>query len=340
MDRNEEGNSKHLVEGSNPSIGSWAFPLAFARKSGQAIENKARTGRYLEAVLLAALLTMGPFRAMAGSAVLHTAFDGEEVAAQETQAANPPASVAGEEQILSEEEFKEFLQTAKVVEYKHTSKGVTAPVIMTLSDGQRTIEACFQAIDERKAVVKLPSRTELNFRDTYRFNIAAYELAKLLDLGDMVPATVEYKWKGKKGSLSLWVPVKLDEQERLKQKIQPPDVNAWNKQMNKMWVFCELVYDTDRNQTNILITEDWKLWMIDFTRAFRLHKDVNNPHNLVQCDRALLENLRRLDEAEVLEKARPHLTNSEVKALMARRDKIVAHFEKLITQKGEERALY
>jgi len=39
-----------------------------------------------------------------------------------------------------------------------------------------------------------------------------------------------------------------------------------------MRVFSQLVYDTDRNLGNVLISEDWHLWMIDFTRAFR-----NNP---------------------------------------------------------------
>ncbi|MBI1941554.1 MAG: hypothetical protein HYS33_08625 [Acidobacteria bacterium] len=185
-----------------------------------------------------------------------------------------------------------------------------------------------------------PGRTEVALRDSYRFNIAAYELAKLLGLEGMIPVTVPYKWKGQPGSLCWWVPAKLDEQERLKQGIQPPDVNAWNKQMNKMWVFCELVYDTDRNQTNILITEDWKLWMIDFTRAFRSKKDLNNPKNLVQCDRELLEKVRQLDEKQILEKTKPHVSKTQVQALMERRDKIVAHFGQLIAQKGEDRVLY
>ena len=340
MDRNEEGNTNHSLEGSDLPNGSGAFPLAFARKPKQVLENKARSGRCLEAVLLAALLTMGPFKAMAAAAVLHTAFAAEEVAAQEPQAANLPAKVAGEEQILSEEDFKEFLGSAKVVQYKQTSKGVTAPAKLTLSDGQRTLEALFQSIDQSKSTMQLKDRTELGFRDSYKFNIAAYELARLLGLEAMIPATVPYKWQGHQGSLCLWVPAKLDEMDRVKRKIQPPDVNAWNKQMNKMWVFSELIYDTDRNQTNILITEDWKLWAIDFTRAFRLQKDLLDPRHLVQCDRGLLEKLRQLDERQILEITKPNLTKTQVQALISRRDRIVAHFAQLIAQKGEDRVLY
>jgi hypothetical protein len=60
----------------------------------------------------------------------------------------------------------------------------------------------------------------------------------------------------------------------------------------------------------------------------------------VQCDRQLLEKLRQLSYDEVLDKTKPHLSKSEVKAVIARRDKIVAHFEKLIAQKGEGAVLY
>lgn len=248
--------------------------------------------------------------------------------------------IAQDEPNLTEDQIREFLLHAKVIQSHQTSKGVTAPWRLTLTDGTLTHDAAFQSIDEFKTRAEFPTRTEFNFRDSYHFNIAAYELAKLLGLEDMVPVTVPYKWSGDSGSLSWWVPHKLDEQERLKQKLEPPDVNAWNKQLNRMWVFSQLVYDTDRNQTNMLISEDWKLYMIDFSRAFRASRKLEDPHRLVMCDRQLLERLRKLDEHEVLERTKPHLRKSEVKALMARRDKILAHFAKLVTQKGEAAVLY
>ena len=259
---------------------------------------------------------------------------GQEIAS----AANP--GLATKETVLSEEEFREFLKTAQVVASKQTAKGITAPVKLTLSDGQRTIEASFQSVEIFRPRTVHPSYVELEFRDSFKFNIASYQLAKLLDLGNMIPVTVEYRWNGKKGSLSLWVPAKWDEEDRLKLSLQPPDESAWNKQMNRMWVFSQLVYDTDRNQTNMLITEDWKLWMIDFTRAFRLETDLKDSERLVTCDRQLLAKLRKLDGAQVLETTKAHLQKKEVKALMARRDLIVAHFERLIAEKGEEKVLY
>lgn len=250
------------------------------------------------------------------------------------------SAIAAEEPNLTEDQIREFLLHAKVIQSHQTSKGVTSPWRLTLSDGTLTHDAAFQSIDEFLARADLPSGTQFNFRDSYHFNIAAYELAKLLGLGDMVPVTVQRKHQGQPGSLAWWVPAKLDEQERLKQKLEPPDANAWNKQMNRMWVFSQLVYDTDANQTNMLISGDWKLWRIDFSRAFRGYRKLEEPRRLVMCDRQLLERLRQLDGREVLEKTKPHLSKSEVNAIMARRDLIVAYFEKRIAEKGESAVLY
>ena len=182
--------------------------------------------------------------------------------------------------------------------------------------------------------------TEISFRDPYHYNIAAYELARLLGLSDMVSVTVERKWRSNSGALSWWIRSKWDEGMRRKQGLEPPDVNAWNREVSKVRVFDELVYDTDPNLTNVLISEDWRVWRIDFTRAFRTYHDLRRPQNLEQCDRQVLEKLRKLDYDEVLGKTKPHLTKSEVKALIARRDKIVAYFGKLIAQKGEGGVLY
>ena len=248
---------------------------------------------------------------------------------------------ASDEPTLSKEQIKQFLLTAKVVKSRHTSKGITDPWRLTLTDGTVTHDASFQSIDEHKPTMQLASGTELNFVDSYKYNIAAYQLAELLGIEDMMPVYVERNWQGNPGSLSWWLPVKMDEVERHKQKLTAPDADAWNNQMYKIRVFDQLVYDIDANLTNVLIGEDWKIWRVDFTRAFRLYKDLKDPkQNLVRCDRQLLERLKALDDNELAEKTKHYLTKDEVKAVMARRDKIVAHFQGLITEKGENEVLY
>lgn len=237
---------------------------------------------------------------------------------------------------FTEGQQEEFLTHAKVVQSREIGTGITHPWRLTLSDGTVEHDAVFQSVDVSEAYHRLQSGgAEIGFRDSYHFNIAAYQLAKLLGLDVMVPATVERKWKGTTGSLSWWVPWKLMEATRIARKLSPPDADAWNRQMYKVRVFDELVYDTDPNLTNVLITEDWKVWRIDFTRAFRTQHTLRSPQNLEKCDRELLERLRKLTYEEVLAKTAPHLTKGQVKALLERRDKIVAYFEKLIAEKGE-----
>lgn len=242
---------------------------------------------------------------------------------------------------LTEEQEREFLLTAKVVASKQLGKGITHPWRLTLSNGTLTHDAAFQSIDDHKPSMQLSDgSTQLNFVDSYHYDIAGYELARLIGMSNMIPVYVERTWQGKQGALSWWIPWKWDEEMRLKQKLPPPDQDAWNKQMYKVRVFDQLVYDTDPNLTNVLITEDWKLWRIDFTRAFRLNRDLQSDKDLVMCDRQLLQKLRDLKGDELLEKTKPHLTKPLVEAVMARRDKILAHFQQLVTQKGEGAVLY
>jgi hypothetical protein len=242
---------------------------------------------------------------------------------------------------LTREQMKQFLLTAKVVESRHTTKGITNPWRLTLSDGTMTHDGGFQAIDEHRSSKQFgDGTTEINFVDSYKYNIAAYVLAELLGVEDMMPVYVERKWDGQIGSLSWWLEVKMDEGERIKQKLRPPNQESWNRQMYRIRVFDELVYDRDPNLTNVLIGEDWTIYRVDFSRAFRLQKDLKSASNLVQIDRKFLANLKSLDEAEFTRRTKDLLTKSEIQAVMSRRDKIVAYFGMLIAKKGESEVLF
>jgi hypothetical protein len=252
----------------------------------------------------------------------------------------PRFVVAADEPTLTKEQIKQFLLAAQVVDSRPAARGITHSWRLTLSDGTLTRDAHFQPIDEHKSEMKLAKGTELNFVDSYKYNIAAYALAELIGMDDMLPVYVERKWKGNRGSMSLWLPSKMDEAERHKQKLTPPDADAWNKQMYKIRVFDQLVSDSDPNLTNVLIGEDWQIWRVDFSRAFRLNKELKEPKDLVRCDRQLLEKLKALDANALTEKTKNYLTKDEVKGVMARRDKIVAQFQKMIAEKGENEVLY
>lgn len=254
-----------------------------------------------------------------------------------------PLLVSGQQQstLLAKEDVRQFLQTAEVIASEEIGKGLTHPWRLTLSDGSLTHDASFQDVDIRAQEAGFAGGgRELNFRDSFHFNIAAYELACLLGVDDMVPVTVEREWRGKKGSLSWWVDVKMDEQERITKGIVPPDTHSWNKQMYKVFVFSQLIYDTDRNVQNILISEDWRIWLIDFTRAFRTLRKIQDEQVLLKCERSMFDKLRGLARNDVARAVGDHLTKWEIDALMARKKGIIAHFDKLIKKNGESQVLY
>jgi hypothetical protein len=246
---------------------------------------------------------------------------------------------------LSVEQIKTFLKSAKVVKATTTQKGVTAPRRLTLSDGVITHDAVFQAIDDHQNVANLSrgvgaGTTELRFVDSYKYNIAAYEVAALLGLEPMMPVYVERRWDGKTGSMSWFVTTMMDESDRLKKKIEPPSPTEWNYQMYRMRAFSSLLRDTDRNLTNVLITPDWKVVMIDFSRAFRLQPELLHIKDLNRIDRKLLAKMEALSAASVKKAAGDFLTTTEIDAMMARRDLLVAHFKQLIADLGEDKVLY
>ena len=234
-----------------------------------------------------------------------------------------------------------FLRTAKVIRSRGLSSGVTSPYRLTLEDGGVVHDAAFQSVNERRTQVDFGTRgVEFNFVDSHHFNLAAYQIAGMVELDGMMPVTVHRDWNGREGTITWWIDDAFDERTRLKEKRQAPNALAWRQQMHRMRVFAALVGDTDRNLGNVLITPDWKLWMIDFTRAFRLWSDLKYPADLSQVDRTLLARLRELDAGTVRDATSHCLSPFEVAAVMKRRDVLVAHFDRLVKEKGAGAVLY
>lgn len=236
---------------------------------------------------------------------------------------------------LTRAEMEQYLRSAKIVARRPIPDGVTHPWRLTLDDGQRSHDAHQQTVDIYEPTFPGPLGTEINFRDCYNYNIAAYRLATLLGM-NMIPVSVERKVGGEAGAVTWWVDnVLMREKERYLNNIEPPDQQRWNEQMYRVRLFNELIYNMDANLGNLLITNDWDIWIIDFTRAFRLHESLRKPENLTRVDRQLLERLRQLDRETLMRELRPHLRKSEIKGLLARRDRIVDLFDRKIAEKGE-----
>lgn len=241
---------------------------------------------------------------------------------------------------LSPEQMETFLLKARITNNRDAGSGVTNSRRATLSDGQITHDAHIQTVDIAQAVFQAGRSTEVNFKDTYRYNIAGYRVARLIGLNN-VPMSVERSIEGKIAAITWWVDdVKMDEKERMKTKSLGPDPVRTTKQLQIMRIWDELIQNRDRNQGNILWTSDWTLWLIDHTRAFRLGTNLLKPENLARCDRGLLERLRAITPESLAQAVGSSLTRQEQEALLARRDVIIKHYEDRIARFGEPVVLF
>lgn len=240
----------------------------------------------------------------------------------------------------TDEETEEFLRTAKVVSRKRVDEGINDIYRVLLEkDGIQTYGA-YRDVQVKKNFVRLANgKTQTNFRDDCVYEVAAYRLSRLLGL-DNVPPVVRRKVGGKNGTLQLWVGDTMMEKERVKKRIRPPSPLQWMRQSQIMYLFDNLIFNEDRNTGNILIDPDWKLWMIDHTRAFRRDKKLRTPQTVRLCSRALWAKLTQLDEDQLRQEFDGILNKSEIEALLTRSDLMIKHIQKLIDQRGASAVLF
>jgi hypothetical protein len=242
---------------------------------------------------------------------------------------------------LSVEEMDVFLRTARITKKARAKKGVTDTIRATLSDGRVTHDAQIQTVDIEKTVFAAGKASETNFKDTWRYNVGGYRLARMIGLNN-VPMSVKRGVDGKDAAVTWWIDdVQFDEEGRLKQTPrQGPDPDRTAKQISTRLIFDELIQNRDRNQGNLIWTKDWTLWLIDHTRAFRLGKELMKPEQLTRADRGLLASLRTLDFDAMKKSMGDVMTDDELRSVVARRDLILKHFADRVALLGEPVVLF
>ncbi|HSE39867.1 MAG TPA: hypothetical protein VLH08_03815 [Acidobacteriota bacterium] len=235
----------------------------------------------------------------------------------------------------SYQEAEQALRTAKIVDAKDLGTGVTFPVKLYLEQGDLKFKAVFKTVNERRnGITKLQQGPEVDFKDSWMFEVAAYELDKLLNL-HMVPPTVERIYRGKKGSVQLWVENAMTERDRKSKKLEPPDVDQWNRQISQVRLFDNLIYNIDRNLGNLLITGDWKIYMIDHSRCFKSLNFLRAPTDLKFFAKPTMEALEKLTEAQLKTQCSHYLNGMEIRTLLKRRDMIVQQYQTMLSEKGD-----
>jgi hypothetical protein len=233
---------------------------------------------------------------------------------------------AGSTAHWSQAQKERFLLTARIESEQYAGKGLTHSQKAMLSDGRVTHPAHIQSIDIYQPLFRgKDGSTEKDFKDSWKFDVAGYRLARLLGISNMTPVSVPRVVNGKPSAVTWWVDdVLMDERDRIARNIQPPDITRWNHQMDTIRIFDQLIYNMDRSQENLLIDRDWNVWMIDESRAFRKWKELRNPEKITHCDPQLLSGLEHLRRSDVERELSSLLTADEIDGLMARRDLVVA----------------
>jgi hypothetical protein len=243
-------------------------------------------------------------------------------------------------QVIQGDEREVFLRQAKIVKADDIPIGVASPRKLSLELNGSSGFSAFKSIDVFRQVMKFDDGgTEFNFQDTWKTEVAAYEVDKLIGLG-MVPATIERTFDGRRGSAQFWVNVLMPEAARVEKKIEAPDSARWNDMMLKVRLFDNLIYNMDRNLNNLLITPEWELVMIDHSRSFRPWDRLKSPEGLTRFSKSVLEGIQRLSKANLKEKAGRYISDNQIEALLKRRDLILDLSKKLAAERGEARVLY
>ena len=227
----------------------------------------------------------------------------------------------------------------EVLAVEQLSDGINRPERLTLeSDGVR-VRAIFRNVDDSRTSNSTPiERQYPSFRDRYIFEVAAYELSRLLGLDNVPPAAL-YRWRGQNGSIQLWVESATPESKRIAEHRQPDDPSGWIRQRYDMMLFDNLIYNFDRNHGNQLLDESGKLWFIDHTRSFKRQPVLPAKEKIRSVDSELWQRLRDLDPEVVRERLSPYLNALEMKALLKRHKLLVRHVEGMIAERGAREVL-
>jgi len=216
-------------------------------------------------------------------------------------------------------EFEQFIREAPITRIEAVPIGVTHPRRAHFAPG---------GLVESVAWKVLPPGRPNGYWESYKSEIAAYELDKLLGM-NMVPVSVEKTWKDEKAAAILWLSP-IHSWKEMQDKPKPP---KWAPQVARMKMFDDLICNRDRNAGNLLVDDDWNLFLIDHSRAFIDDKGLAIA--LEHVDRKLWTKMLALDEASLQSALGQWIDKGDIRAILARREKMKTAIDALVKAKGE-----
>jgi hypothetical protein len=220
-------------------------------------------------------------------------------------------------------EIEAYLTTAEVVKLTDIGVGVTNPKRADLAPGGPVGAMAWKSIQ--------PGRYN-GFWESYKSEIAAYELDKALEL-NMVPPTVERRVRNDRGAAVMWAsPTKSFKELGGAPHAPPQQMEAWNRQIVRAKMFDNLIYNRDPNLGNWLVDPAWNLILIDHTRAFTTGKDM--VHKMTRIDADLWDRMKALTEESLTEVLGKWMGKGEIRSILQRRDRMQELIDKMVAEMG------
>jgi len=215
-------------------------------------------------------------------------------------------------------DYEAYLRSASVTRMIPVDLGVTHPKRAYFAPG---------GLAESAAWKPLHPGFQQGYWESYKSEVAAYELDKLVNLG-MVPVAVERKIDNVTGALILW----LDGVRTWSEVLPLPKPPTWSRQLARMKMFDDWIGNPDRNKGNLLIDGAWNLYLIDHSRAFL--DDRSLPQVIDHVDAELWSRISALDEAALQNAVGTWLTRAQIQSMVARRVKLEASIDALVKKNG------
>jgi len=238
----------------------------------------------------------------------------------------------GNEEKMKQPELENFLRNAYISNIERGKiPGRTDAWRITLEDGKMMRQGIFKIVDYRRPYP---------IGESYAYELAAYELDKLLDF-NRIPPVIEKEIEGTTGSLQIILEDCIPLETLQSRKMEPPDPEAFQNSLEEINVFENLVLCSRFDLGDVLIHQQtWKVCRVDFSEAFSPTPELIPSQEITRCSKKLYQKLQKLSDEVIEAQLKNYLNDEEMSALFSRKTLIIKTLKKLIEEKGEEVVLF